>query len=163
MEKTFETYEKVATYLLNKFKDKFGLKEVEGKQKIKGHKSDTLWEIDAKGISEDGEGFFIVECRRYTKSKQNQEKIAALAYKISDTKANGGIIVSPYDLQKGAKKIAKSENIITVKLSPNSSPTDFVMEFFNKIMAGVSDHVKIKESVIVVLTRNSVPKNEPEP
>ena len=47
MNKKWETYEEVATYLLNEFADKFGLSRVEGKQQLKG--IETNWEIDANG------------------------------------------------------------------------------------------------------------------
>ena len=71
----WETYEEVAVYLLNEFANEFGLDTVETKQKVRGKKSGTNWVIDGKGFKKDGVGFVIVECRRYTTSKQNQEKI----------------------------------------------------------------------------------------
>ena len=47
--KAWRTYEEVADHLLNRFANEFGLKFVEGKQKIQG--SATTWEIDAKGVA----------------------------------------------------------------------------------------------------------------
>jgi hypothetical protein len=76
--------------LLNRFAKEFGFKFVEGKQKIQG--SATTWEIDAKGVAGD-EGFFIVECRRHTTSRQSQKDLGALAFSIVDTGAAGGIIL----------------------------------------------------------------------
>jgi len=84
-DKVWSTYEEVATYLLDRNAKEFGLEKVEGKQSVLGQRSGTNWVIDAKGIKDDGIGFVIVECRRYTTSKQNQEKIGALAYRIIDT------------------------------------------------------------------------------
>jgi hypothetical protein len=69
VEKEWQTYEKVAQYLLDRFRETFKLECVEGKQKIPGRCSGTSWEIDAKGILEEGSGFLIIECRRYTTSK----------------------------------------------------------------------------------------------
>ena len=66
--KKWESYEEVAQYLLNQFAENFGLGTVEGKQIIPGQ-SGTNWEIDAKGLITEGEGFLIVECRRYTTSR----------------------------------------------------------------------------------------------
>jgi hypothetical protein len=60
------SYEELATYLLNRMAKEFGLQSVQGKQKIHGKRSGTSWVIDAKGIIEGGEGFFIVECRYLT-------------------------------------------------------------------------------------------------
>ena len=68
----WESYEQVGTYLLDQFAAEFGLDRVKAKQEVPGQRSGTSWEIDAKGVTEDGKGFFIVECRRYTTSKQNQ-------------------------------------------------------------------------------------------
>jgi hypothetical protein len=82
----------VATYLLNQCAREFGLSKVERKQKVLGLHSQTEWEIDAKGVREGSEGFVIIECRRYTTSRQNQDRIGSLAYRILDTGAQGGII-----------------------------------------------------------------------
>ena len=64
----WQSYEEVATYLLNQFASEFGLSKVEGKQSVLGLRSQTNWEIDAKGIREGNEGFVIIECRRYETS-----------------------------------------------------------------------------------------------
>jgi hypothetical protein len=131
--KSWLTYEEVAAYLLNRFAKEFGLKFVEGKQKILG--SITTWEIDAKGVPGD-EGFFIVECRR-CKKKQTQAQVGGLAFSIIDTGAAGGIIVSPVGLQKGAQKIATAKNIVSVRLTADSTPTEFAIQFLNKLCLGI--------------------------
>lgn len=138
MSKTWENYEQVATYLLNQFREKFGLEFVEKKQVVSGEKSGVTWEIDAKGVSENGEGFVIIECRRYTSSKIKQEQIGAIAYRISDTGAEGAIVVSPMGFQEGASKVAGAENIQQVILHPESTTTDYVFQFLNKTMVGSS-------------------------
>ncbi len=141
--KAWKSYEEVATYLLNKFAAEFGLARVEGKQKITGKESGTQWEIDAKGVGECDEIFFIVECRRYTKSRQNQEKLGGLAYRIIDTGARGGILVSPLGLQEGAIRIAQAENVYSVILDENSTRTEFMLKFLDKIRAGKHFHGNI--------------------
>ena len=60
MTKDWREYEKLAQFLLNKFAGDLGLERVEGKQKIPGA-SGAAWEIDAKGITENGEGIIVVE------------------------------------------------------------------------------------------------------
>jgi len=137
MSQAWKSYEEVASYLLNQFATEFGLSRIEGKQKVTGKRSGTEWEIDAKGIKKGDEGFVIIECRRYTKSRQNQEKTAALAYRIKDTEAEGGILVSPLGIQEGAAKIVKADNIVSVQLGPNSTPHEFSMRFLNKLMVGI--------------------------
>jgi hypothetical protein len=137
-EKKSETYEQVAQYLLDRFCDKFGLKRVEGKQKLRGS-SGTNWEIDAKGICQGGIGFLIVECRRYTTSKLVQKDVGSLCWTIMETGANGGIIVSPFDLQKGAKMVANVGNVKHVTLGPDSTTKEYVMRFLGDVFAGLHD------------------------
>ncbi len=153
MEQTWQTYEQVAEYLLDKFASDFDLKRVEGKQSIIGVNSGTSWEIDAKGFGKINNGFVIVECRRFTKAKQSQERLGSLAYRISDTGANGGIIVSPLGIQLGAQLIADAENIVSVTLDQNSTPTEFSMQFLNKIFVGHEEHVELTDKIEVTLIR----------
>ncbi len=147
---TWQNYEEVANYLLNQFAEEFGIIRVESKQILKGQISDTEWEIDAKGIGSTEDIFLIIECRRCTTSRQSQEKIAALAYRIHDTGATGGIIVSPLGLQEGAMKIAKAENIHSVILNSECTTTDYILEFLNRVKIGINDGVVLRESLTIV-------------
>lgn len=139
----WRTYEEVAAYLLDQFAQEFGLERVEGKQLVRGKRSGTTWEIDAKGVREGNTGFVIVECRRYTTSRLNQEAVGGLAYRIIDTGAEGGILVTPLDVQVGAKKIASAEGIVTVQLNADSSPHQYLLRFLDKVMVGLQDHIRI--------------------
>lgn len=145
-EKKWKTYEDVARFLLDQFAKEFGFNNVEGKQKVNGFRSGTKNEIDAKGVLSGKQGFVIIECRRYTTSKQNQEKLRGLAYLIIDAKASGGIIVSPLGLQEGTQKIVSSENVISVILDADSTPEDFCMKFLNKIFFGWSETISLSDS-----------------
>jgi Restriction endonuclease len=98
----------------------------------------TTWEIDAKGVKSDGIGFVVVECRRYTNSRLNKTNMGALVFTIQDTGAQGGIVVSPLDLQSGAKKIAASANVQHVTLNPDSTTSDYVMRFLDRVSLGVT-------------------------
>ncbi len=143
----WESYEQVGTYLLDQFAAEFGLDRVEGKQEVPGQRSGTSWEIDAKGVRQGNDGFMIVEFRRYTTSRQSQEKIGGLAYRIIDTGAKGGIIVSPLGLQEGAGKIAAAEGIVRVILNENCNRYEYMMQFLNQVMIGLHDTVSIKETL----------------
>jgi hypothetical protein len=144
--KEWRTYEQVAQHLLEQFASYFGLGRVEGKQLLPGA-SGTNWEIEAKGIKIDDEGIVVIECRRYTKSKLSQKQLGGLAFRIKDTGAQGGIIVSPLELQKGAKLIAAHENITHVTLAPESTTTEYVMKFLNKISVGFHAEQKFNSSL----------------
>ncbi len=151
----WETYEEVATYLLGQIAEVLGLEKVEGKQTVVGNRSGTTWEIDGKGVKNNEGGFVIIECRRYSKQKQKQEQVAALAYRIMDTGAQGGIIVSPLGIQEGGTKIANSENIQTVTLDENSTTTDYVLKFLNRIFAGASIEAKGAVTATATVIKNS--------
>jgi restriction endonuclease len=129
--------EQVAVFLLDQIAAELGLERVEGKQNIYGSRSQTSWEIDGKGVEIGGEGFVIIECRRYTTARQNQEKVAALAYRIIDTGASRGIVVSLLGFQEGARKVAAAENVHEVFMDADSTTTDYVLRFLNKIFKGL--------------------------
>jgi hypothetical protein len=112
--KLWRTYEEVATYLLNEMAEEFGLEKVEADKTVIGLRSGTKWRIEAQGIADDGDKFVIIECRRYPRSRLDQESVGGLAYRISDSGAFGGILVSPLALQEGAAKVAAAENILSV-------------------------------------------------
>lgn len=133
----WRNYEEVATYLLDQFSREWGLDRFEAKQDVAGLSSGTTWEIDAKGCRDTDGGFMIVECRKY-KSKLKQEDIAAIAYRILDTGAEGAIVVTPIGLQVGAEKVANGANVFTVILTPDSTPSSFAIMFLNKFRAGGS-------------------------
>lgn len=151
--KTWESYEEVAQYLLNQFAGQFGLGHVEGKQCVPGE-SGTEWEIDAKGVAKNGDGFLIVECRRYTKSRLNQESLAAIAFRIQDVGANGAIVVSPLDLQSGAKLVAAHAKIQHVILDPKSTTTEYVLRFLNQIFIELTETVSIQDSLSITIIQD---------
>lgn len=134
--KKWESYEQVAAYLLNQFAEHFGLGRFEGKQVLPGA-SGTNWEIDAKGYAEDGSRFVIVECKRHTKSGISQEVLAGLAWRIQDTGASGGILVTPIGLQTGAQMVAAYARVHAVRLDQNSTTTEYILRFLNHVMLGV--------------------------
>jgi hypothetical protein len=151
----WKSYEEVGTYLLDQFAAEFGLERVEPKQSVKGLRSGTSWEIDAKGVRHGNDGFVIVEFRRYTTSRQNQGRLGHLAYSIIDTGALGGIIVSPLGLQEGAEKIAGAENVINVVLNENCNRYEYMMRLLDKLMVGVRDSIALKDSLELELKDKS--------
>ncbi|MCI5224016.1 MAG: hypothetical protein D3924_15435 [Candidatus Electrothrix sp. AR4] len=165
VKKLWESYEEVATHLLNRFADHFGLECVEGKQCVAGT-SGAEWEIDAKGVSENGEGFLMIECRRYTQSRLNQESLAALAFRIQDAGAKGGIVVTPLDLQSGAKKVAAHTNIQHIILDHKSTTSKYVLRFLKKIFIGVEVPLAVSctasAHVISAAKLEAVPASERE-
>ncbi len=150
--KEWRDYEEVATYLLDQIASEFSLERVEGKQHVDGV---TDWEIDAKGVKIGGEGFVIIECRRNTTRKQSQGKVGELAFRIIDAGASGGIYVSPLGFQEGAKKVAAAYGVHEVLLRPDSTRTDYMLQFLNKVFVGMSDEGAATDTLTVVRTEAS--------
>lgn len=137
--KTWESYEEVARHLIGACLEAFGLSAMEGKQSVPGRISGTDWEIEGKGVRT-GEGeFVILECRRYPGRRLSQEALGGLAWRIHDTGAAGGIVVSPLELQEGAAKIAAVAEVIPVRLTPDSTTTEYVMSFLDQVRLGFAD------------------------
>ena len=147
----WKTYEEAARYLLEQFATEFNLGQVEDKQLVAGS-SGTKWEIDAKAINQDGEQFLIVECKRWLNSTINQETLAGLSYRIIDTGASGGFIISPRKLQKGAILVAAHNNVVHIKMDKNSTKELIIAEFLGRINIAITDKVQISETVSIVLT-----------
>ena len=151
MTENWRKYEDVARVLLMHLKNELGLTRVEGKQKLVG--SGTEWEVDAKGVGTEEEAFVIVECRRYTSSGVTQEQVGGLAFRLLDTGAKGGIIVSPLPLQKGAQRLAAATNIVHVEIDANSTPDNFAMRFLNRLFLGVKVSTGARAEVTMTTSR----------
>lgn len=151
----WKSYEEVTQHLLNEFAEHFGLERVEGKQKLVGQRSGRKIEIDAKGVRFGDCGFLIVECKKY-KDRVDSEKLEALAYRIMDAGAEGGIIVSPVDVQSGAQKIASSENIMRVQLNADATIDSYLLRFLNQVMAGIHQKIPFTERAECTVERKPV-------
>jgi hypothetical protein len=95
----------------------------------------------------------IIECRRYTTSRVSQEEVAAVAYRMRVTGAKSAIIVTPFELQKGAKNVAATEGITHVKLAADSTTADYVCEFLEQVFTGISATVMLRGSLSVLIVR----------
>jgi len=159
--KSWESYEDVARHILRQCSKEFGLSDVEGKQVLSGE-SGTKWEIEGKGIKEDDAGFVIIECRRYTKDRIKQESVGGLAFRIIDTGASGGIIVTPIGLQEGAEKVAHSRKIETLILHPESTTANYVARYLRKIMVRITETMTIRDEARVEVVRAKSSDNKAE-
>ncbi|WP_231994142.1 hypothetical protein [Mycobacterium sp. 852002-50816_SCH5313054-b] len=130
---------------------------MEGKQKLVG-KSGMNWEVEGKGVSTDDGAIVVIECRRCTTSKIKAEAMGAVAYRIGDVGAAGGIVVTPIGVQDGGELIAKSEGIQVVHLDADSTTTDYVLKFLGHVFIGAT------ASLVVPLTMTAeVEVTRPEP
>jgi Holliday junction resolvase len=145
--KTWEKYEEVTKQLLTDIRDFLGLTRIEGKQKVKGQKSGTEWQIDVVAYDATDEKLILVECKQRLKSKLPQESLGGLAYRIEDTGAGGGIIVTTIGLQEGAQKVAKAEKITEIKLDPDSTGDNYIAQITNQIFAKRTENIGLDVSI----------------
>jgi len=145
LEKKWETYEEVTKQLLSDVRDYLGLSRVEEKQKVRGL-SETEWEVDVLAYNVDGGKLVLVECKHRSKAVIPQDSLAGFAYKIKDTNADHGIIVTTIGLQEGADKIAKAEKITVIKLDYNSTSDNYIAQIANQIFVKRTDNVRLVES-----------------
>ena len=134
---SWKIYEDAARQVLVDIRQLLGLSSVEGKQTLNG-KSGTNWELDARAWREGADGFLVIEVRRRTSGGLKQEEIAAIAYRIQDVGASGGVVVSPLPLQKGAKIVAANADIAHVLLSPESTTESYLAEFMGRRFLGAT-------------------------
>lgn len=146
-QKRWEKYEEVTKQLLNDVRDYLGLDRIEGKQKVKGNISGIEWEVDVVAYNIDDDKFVLVECRQRSKSTLSQESLAGFAYKIKDTNADYGIIVTTIGLQEGAKKVAKAEKITEIKLDYNSTSENYIAQITNQIFVKITDKIVLSDSI----------------
>ncbi|HEU4458107.1 MAG TPA: hypothetical protein VFR90_03200 [Methylibium sp.] len=137
MAEQWQIYEQAARSVLEHIGQYIGVAIVEGKQHLPG-KSGTTWEVDARAYREDGSAFLVVEVRCYTTSSLKQEHLGALAFRIGDVGAAGGIVVSPLPMQAGAVLVAKAAGIEHVRLTPKSTTTDYLAEYMGRRFIGAS-------------------------
>lgn len=79
----------------------------------------------------------IVECKRYTTSRIEQETVAGLAWRIQDTGAEGALLVSPLGLQEGAQKVAAAANVVAIVLNADATPQQFVLSFLDRLFVSI--------------------------
>lgn len=132
-QQTWQSYEELARHVLQYFAGELGISEIEAKQRLVGT-SGTNWEIDAKGVSADGIGFLVIECKARSSSRINQSTVASLAYTVQDLKANGAILVTSIGLQEGAQKIASKHGFHAIYLPKECSFEEFVARCGNIVL-----------------------------
>lgn len=149
MIQSWSNYEAAAISAISALRNELKVSKVEGKQTLTGSSGPT-WEIDAKAWCEDSENFLIIEARCHTSSGLKQEALAAIAFRVNDLGAVGGIVVSPLPLQKGAKLIAASSGIEHVLLSATSTPEHYLAEYMGHRFHGFGFSDSISGSCQVI-------------
>ncbi len=130
-------YENAARTVVVRLRGVLGIGQVEGKQRIVGA-SGATWEFDAIAWSDGANNMLVVEARRHTTSRLKQEHIAALAFRVQDVGASGGIVATPLPMQVGANTVAASANIRHILLAPESTPETYLARYLEQSYRGIT-------------------------
>jgi len=142
MSKESERYEEVTRAILFTCREQLGFKDVQPKGDIPGE-SGTSWEIDAICHPADTNGVILVECRRHTTRSIDQEQVGGLVFRIIDTGAEGGLMVTPIGYQEGAQLVAKAGNVTLVTLNADATEREYVLKVAEHLFVGKEARVRI--------------------
>lgn len=151
-EKAWERYEDVTRQLLLDIREFLGISKVESKQQVQGN-SGTEWEVDVVAYDNNTGKIVLVECKRW-QSKLPQSEVGGFAYRINDTNAERGIIVTKMGLQEGAEKVAKYENITFIKLTVDVTnySDDYIAKLSNRLFIKVTNELVTSTSCSSLVT-----------
>ena len=135
---TWERYEDVARQLIDDIKSYLGLSMVNPDKKEFLKKDGGICEIDVSAYDMSDRKLVLVECRKRNK-RLSQEEVHGFAYRIQQTNAKRGIIVTPIGLQKGAKLAANGAKIGLVRLEPNSTLDNYIAQLTQLLVIKLSD------------------------
>ena len=145
--KSWKSYEDVTRQLLKDVREHLGLEKIEGKQKVKGQITGTEWEIEAVAYEVGTGKMVLVECKKRSTAKIPQETIGGFAYRIQDTGAEGGILVTTLGLQEEAQKVARAAKITEVRLDPNATSESYIAQIANNFFLKFTDRVTVTDYV----------------
>ncbi|MBK1853093.1 MULTISPECIES: hypothetical protein [unclassified Marinobacter] len=159
----WKRYESASREILQHFASELGIISVDGEAVLPGS-SGTKWHVEGTATCLDEGGFLILECRRYTAKRLNQESLGGLAFRILDTGGAGAIIVTPLPLQQGAKLVAESQNIVPVEIAEWSTAQHYLARILGKTFHGFGyvEAIQVSASSVVSiqLTRASASEDD---
>lgn len=145
--KEWERYEDVARQVIDDIKSHLGLSLV-NEDKIEFKKKDGgKCEIDISAYDMSDGKLVLVESRKKNKSL-NQEEVHGFAYRIQQTGAKRGIIVTTIGLQQGAQIAADGAKITLIRLNEGSTKEEYVAKITQQIFLKITDKCKMGISFI---------------
>jgi hypothetical protein len=136
-------YEDAVRSIIAQHRDLLGLDSVElSPVKLEG-KSGNTWNIEIIGYTAGQRKLVLVEVRRKTTRNIEPEEVGGFAYRIEDTGAEKGYMVTPLDrgLSIGAAKIAGYEEIGHINVSVEATPEDYIIQHMNSMFARSTEDV----------------------
>lgn len=135
---TWEKYEDVVRQVIDDIKSYLGLSIVNPDKKAFSKKDGGMCEIDVSAYDMGDGKLVLVECRNKNKPLP-QEEVHGFAYRIQQTNAKRGIIVTTIGFQEGARIAANGARIGLVRLEPNSTPDNYIAQLTQLLIIRVTD------------------------
>lgn len=152
----WKNFEDVFRAILAMHMNFFELEKVEPTSKpVPGHaRKFKPWAIDVVGYRKGTKRLVLFEVKRRGRNVE-PEQAAGFAYRILDTEAEAGYIVTTMgrDLSSGAKEIADYEKIGHIQVEKDSTPDDYTMKIADNMFVGVTDTVKVSEHIEAIVER----------
>lgn len=150
----WKLFENAARSIIRRHRDEFGLESVEKSvTKVQGQ-SGIEWNIDVVGNTAESDKPVIFEVRRKRRNVEPEE-IAAIAYRIKDTKSQKGYIVTRTErgLSSGAETLAGFEQIGHIRISEDATPESYLMSHLDNLFLGLMDTMEydMKDSLRILV------------
>lgn len=147
MSQQWLTYEEVVAYLVDRYKELFGVERVEGKQTLSGPDGGEA-EVDLVAYSKPDGLLICFECKDHAR-KINQDYIFAIEGKRQYLGASKSFIVTSHGLQSGAEGKAEYFNIGAVHVPNGATVETHIIRFMDKAFAAVVDSAIVTEIAFV--------------
>lgn len=141
MTRESDYYEAVTRKIFHNLREHLGIYGV-SKEKTKHIGNSTNWTVDASCYKNEDDTLVIIECRRKTTSKINQEEAGGFAFRVGDIGAGSAYMVTPIGFQNGAKKVATAHKIGMAILNVDATDTEYILNVANQLFRGL--HVREK-------------------
>jgi hypothetical protein len=136
MSASSDRFEQTVRNILEQCRDALGYSRVDPKGKLPG-RSGTEWEIDSTAYLATSGDMVLVECRWRSKKRIDQEQIGGLVFRVQDTGAVAGLMVTSIGLQKGAELVAQANQIGIAKINPDATDRDYVLDIAGRLFHGI--------------------------
>jgi hypothetical protein len=88
-------------------------------------------------------------------SRVDQGTMGHFAFSIIDTRAAGGLLVTPIGYQEGAAKVANASKIGMATLNPDATDREYALRIAERLFAGFVDTIHLTDVATAVVERGS--------
>ena len=137
MTRESDYYEWVTRRIFHDLREYLGIDRMSSDRTKHVGTSGAEWTVDASCYRIEDDTLVILECRRKTNSKVEQEEVGGLAYRFMDIGADMAYMVTPIGFQKGAQKVANANKINMVTLNADATDTEYILAVADQLFRGL--------------------------